>query len=236
MSISHLQELKIAEMLCTRLCHDLTGPIGAVNNGAEFLCEEGFHLQNQAVELVVNSAAQAVHRLQFYRQAYGRVNHSGEACLSDIKRMAAEFFQGTKITLDWPDAHTDASGISVGVKMARLVINLILITSHALIRGGTVMVRLEPLENGGKAISITGEGTSVKWEREAADAISGKLRIDQIDPKTVQFALCHMLSEELDVTLTVQAEEGRIAITALQPGVAVMQPTSAPVPEVATQF
>jgi histidine phosphotransferase ChpT len=45
-----IEELRMAEMLCTRLCHDLTGPIGAVNNGAEFLSEEGFNLQNQAVD------------------------------------------------------------------------------------------------------------------------------------------------------------------------------------------
>ena len=45
-------QLRMAELLCTRLCHDLTGPIGAVNNGAEFLSEEGFNLQNQAVELI----------------------------------------------------------------------------------------------------------------------------------------------------------------------------------------
>jgi histidine phosphotransferase ChpT len=51
-----IPELKLAELLCTRLCHDLTGPIGAVSNGAEFLSDEGFELQGQAVELIVSSA------------------------------------------------------------------------------------------------------------------------------------------------------------------------------------
>ena len=52
-----IAETKLAEMLCTRLCHDLTGPIGAVNNGAEFLDEEGFDMQNEAVQLIVTSVA-----------------------------------------------------------------------------------------------------------------------------------------------------------------------------------
>ena len=56
-------ELRMAELLCTRLCHDLTGPIGAVNNGAEFLGDEGFSMQGQAVELIISSAFSAVVRL-----------------------------------------------------------------------------------------------------------------------------------------------------------------------------
>ena len=63
-----VSELKFAELLCTRLCHDLTGPIGAIANGAEFLSDEGFDMQGQAIELISSSAAQAVSRLQFYRK------------------------------------------------------------------------------------------------------------------------------------------------------------------------
>ena len=55
-------ENRLAEMLCTRLCHDLTGPIGAVNNGAEFLGDEGFDMQNEAVQLILSSAHEAVNR------------------------------------------------------------------------------------------------------------------------------------------------------------------------------
>ena len=74
-----IDELRMAELLCTRLCHDLTGPIGAVSNGAEFLSEEGFNMQGQAVELITSSAFSAVTRLQFYRMAYGKVRDHGEA-------------------------------------------------------------------------------------------------------------------------------------------------------------
>ena len=85
-------DTKLAEMIATRLCHDLTGPIGAVNNGAEFLDEEGFDMQNEAVQLIVSSAHEAVNRLQFYRQAYGRVGEMGEASLSEKKQLTVDFF------------------------------------------------------------------------------------------------------------------------------------------------
>src|SRR6185295_14480709 len=108
-----IEELRMAELLCTRLCHDLTGPIGAVNNGAEFLAEEKFNLQGQAVELITTSAFSAVTRLQFYRMAYGKVKEQGEANLGEKQKLSGEFFSDTKITLDWPDSHGDAAGVSI---------------------------------------------------------------------------------------------------------------------------
>ena len=113
-------DTKLAEMIATRLCHDLTGPIGAVNNGAEFLDEEGFDMQNEAVQLILSSAHEAVNRLQFYRQAYGRVGEAGEASLAEKKKLTMDFFSGTKVKIDWPDTHTDAAGMAISQKMLQL--------------------------------------------------------------------------------------------------------------------
>ena len=141
-------ELRMAELLCTRLCHDLTGPIGAVNNGAEFLAEEGFNMQNQAVDLIVSSAFSAVSRLQFYRMAYGNVKDGGEVSLSDKQKLATDFFSGSKTTVDWPDSAAEGSGVSVSVKMARLIFNLLIMASGALIRGGA------PLPDGEREVLV----------------------------------------------------------------------------------
>src|SRR5271156_4908152 len=98
-----MSEYTFAELLCTRLCHDLTGPVGAVANGAEFMSEEGFEMQGQHLDLITSSAEQAVARLQFYRKAYGRITEDGEAHLAEQKKIARDFFAGGKVTLDWPD-------------------------------------------------------------------------------------------------------------------------------------
>ncbi len=145
-----IDELQMAELLCTRLCHDLTGPIGAVHNGAEFLEEDGFNLQGQAMELIVSSAFSAVARLQFYRMAYGVMRDHGEASLSDKQKLVVDFFAGSKITLDWPDSHADAAGVSISLKMSRLIFNLIIVASGALIRGGTISIRIGQDEQGRK--------------------------------------------------------------------------------------
>ena len=215
-------ELKLAELLCTRLIHDITGPIGAVNNGAEFLKEEGFDMQNQAIDLITSSASEAVNRLQFYRKAYGRINDDGEASLADNKKITHDFLAGagSKIKLDWPDIHTDASGVSVSRKMARLVINLIIISTTTLIRGGTISVRVTAIggdENSpyDKQISVEASGTHIKWEKEMEQILSGQTGDADLTPKTVQPYFTRKLAEEISIELNWEVSEKSCVLTAL---------------------
>jgi histidine phosphotransferase ChpT len=201
-----VSELKLAELLCTRLCHDLTGPIGALANGAEFLSDEGFDLQGQAIELINSSAAQAVSRLQFYRKAYGRINDDGEADLSEQKKITEDFFAGSKIALDWPDMHTTASGVSVSIKMSRLLLNLIIIASATLLRGGTLSVRLSA-DNGTKEVKVQANGPAIKWDKEIEDTLKGTIDPDELAPKTAQAELTRQLVKELAADFTWQVTE-----------------------------
>jgi len=210
-------DLRMAELLCTRLCHDLTGPICAVHNGAEFLSEEGFNLQGQAVDLIVSSAQSAVARLQFYRVAYGRVKDQGEAPLAERQKMAADFFADSKIALDWPDSHTDASGVSISLKMLRLLFNLLIITSGTLIRGGTIGVRIEQWEDGNNHLTVIANGTAIKWEQQTYDILSGRLDTSHADAKNIQCFLTRMLAEELGATMNMRASETDVVIEVIKP-------------------
>jgi len=218
-------ETKLAEMLATRLCHDLTGPIGAVNNGAEFLDEEGFNMENEAVQLIVSSAHEAVNRLMFYRQAYGRVGDAGEACLADKKKIALDFFSGTKIKLDWPDSHTDAAGIPISQKMSRLLLNTMIIVGSSLIRGGTLSVRLSMSDAGDKVIQVTGEGETVKLDADTAAILQltgdrGAWEQVALSPKTAQPFLALMLAEELGASLAHHVGNGSLEVLLTQRQVA----------------
>jgi len=210
-------DLRIAEMVCTRLCHDLTGPIGAVNNGAEFLNEEGFDMQSQAVDLIVSSALEAVSRLQFFRQAYGRVNDQGEAALSEKKRITQDFFSGSKVVLDWPDQYTDATTVSISNKMVRLMMNMIIIAAATLIKGGTISVKLDIVQDNAKEVRITATGPMVKWETEMAQALEGKTVVDALTPKSVQPYLSWRLAKEINANITTSASDDKFEIIATKP-------------------
>jgi len=220
-----VSELKMAEMLCTRLCHDLTGPIGAVNNGAEFLEEEGFKMENEALQLILSSAAEAVHRLQFYRMAYGRINDAGEACLAQKKQLVEDFFSTTKIILDWPDSHTDAAKISISQRMARLVLNLLIIASGTLIKGGRIALRLSQDEQGDKHVTIQAEGDVIKMDDDVLRILQRKVTDPALTPKTVQLLLTLLLADEIDATLDFELAEGGFRIAVAQKATIAVEPS-----------
>ena len=209
--------LRMAELLCTRLCHDLTGPIGAVNNGAEFLSEEGFNLQSQAVELIVSSAFSAVTRLQFYRMAYGQMRDHGEANLTDKQKLAADFFMDSKVALDWPDSHTDAAGVSVSLKMSRLIFNLLILASGSLIRGGTISVRISKDDAGRKVMTVAARGTGLKWDEDINQALTGSTTAEGLNPKNVQAYLTRCFYEELSATLSCVVDGEELMLQVVQP-------------------
>lgn len=212
-------ELKLAEMLCTRLCHDLTGPIGAVNNGAEFLEEEGFEMEHEALQLILTSAAEAVHRLQFYRTAYGRLSDGGEACLAQKKQLVEDFFSTTKIAIDWPDSHTDAAQISISQRMARLILNLLIISAAVLIKGGRISVRLQQDAKGEKHVSIVASGDMIKIEDDILRVLRRESTLSQLTPKTAQIALTLMLADDVQATLDFALTSDRFEVTVIQKAV-----------------
>lgn len=210
------EESRMAELLCTRLCHDLTGPIGAVSNGAEFLSDEGFNMQNQAVELITSSAFSAVTRLQFYRFAYGSVKDGGEANLADKQKLASDFFASSNVTLDWPDSHADGSNVSISTKMARLLMNLMIIASSVLMRGGTLAVRITQDDNGAKRITVTAKGTHVKWDEEIGKIFAGGVSQDALTPKNVQIALTRQHLMELQAVISHRVNEEELVLEVVQ--------------------
>jgi len=56
MSNTSSLELQLAPLLCARLCHDLAGPFGAVNNGAELLNDDGEDSVDMARDLITDCA------------------------------------------------------------------------------------------------------------------------------------------------------------------------------------
>ncbi len=86
-----LIDMRVAELLASRLCHDLVGPIGAVNNGMELLEDEDLGMSDDAIQLSASSARQAANILQFYRLAYGMAGGRIGGGLGDLRELATGF-------------------------------------------------------------------------------------------------------------------------------------------------
>jgi histidine phosphotransferase ChpT len=169
-------DLRIAELLAARLCHELVSPIGAINNGVELL-EDDPDFAADASGLIAQSATQATRRLQFYRVAYG----STAPIAVELGRKAAiDLFADGKIVCNWPEGLAPA-----GIKLA---CNLLLVAAEALPRGGRLtLAAADPLE-------IHAEGEGARLPAHLPDALTGALAADAVDARSVQAAFTGALA------------------------------------------
>lgn len=135
-----LKATDLAAMLCSRVCHDLINPIGAIGNGLEVLADptQGA-MAESAQELIVNSAKQARNKLEFARLAFGASSTAGtDIDTRECERVARLLFEIEKADLDWK-----VPLILLPKHKAKLLMNMLLIGTMAVPRGGLVTALVE---------------------------------------------------------------------------------------------
>ena len=200
---SSVVDTRVLALLCARLCHELIGPITAINNGTELLADEDLDFADDAVELIGVGARQAADRLQFYRFAYG---FSGEAAIGTQPRdLAARLFGGSRITCEYSE-----SAAVLPLEWQRLACNLLLVAADALPRGGRLVLATAILE-----IEAIGEATSLSPETLAALTLVAS--VDGLTARTVQAYFAGVLAASLGCRLVGTAESGRVRLAAVIP-------------------
>ncbi len=163
-----LVDLKVVQLMSSRLCHDLVGPVGAVNNGLELMGEDRGQNRSEddaALDLAQRSAKQAAGRLAFFRAAFG----AGRGRFNDARRLIEGFLDGGKVVLDWPRGETPDGNEGISAEAFKLFLNMVLLGVGALPRGGTLGVGFTVLPEGlGMAVSARGPGACIKDDLKAA--------------------------------------------------------------------
>ena len=195
-----IDDFDLAALLCSRLCHDLIGPVGAIGNGLEVLeDEQDASMREQALELVGQSAEQAVRKLRFYRLAFGAATGGG-ADVAEARRAAEEMFADSKIKLAWP---SDAAPLER--PQLKLLMNLVLAGAEALPRGGELTV--DPL---GLAVEARGQNARL------SDAAEGALRGggEAVQAKVAPVLLAARLAQRLGRAIEVDRATDRVRLAA----------------------
>ena len=209
-----MSDLNLAAMLCSRLCHDLVGPIGAIGNGIELLSgEDDPEMRVQALGLLEMSAKQATARLRFYRLAFGAAG-SDEVPISvhDAREAALAMFEGAKVAADWPAA--DGGDVNIRKIAVRLALNLVAIAGAALLRGGTLSIRLVPVSSGWR-IQIDAKGPTVRLDENTRSILSGGCELDEIDARDIQIYYASALARAIDSRIEIaRPEADRIVLSA----------------------
>jgi histidine phosphotransferase ChpT len=194
-----MPSIDFASLLCSRLCHDLVSPIGALTNGVELLADENDPaMRAQCMSLLEDSARQAANRLKFFRLAFGAGGGYGaEVDVREIKAAIEGLFSPDKVALEWM-----VPAVTLPKSAVKTLLNLALLAGEALLRGGTLSLAAE-LAGGHIEIGVKAEGPRTLLSDDLRLALQGKLPVDQIDARAAPAAL---------VAALVQAHHGQLQL------------------------
>jgi histidine phosphotransferase ChpT len=208
--MSMLLEMRVVELLNSRLCHELVSPVGAINNGVELLGEEDPDFVRDAIQLIGQSARKASQRLQFYRFAYGTTvsASAGSGAPPSGRDLSLGLFEETKVRCEW-----QAGAATLPSDWQRLACNMLVLGGEALPRGGSVVVR--PLRAGASGIEVMAEGESVNITPEMRAALDPTVAVDQLTSRTIQAYFAARLAGQLGAVLAlIEAEPQRALLRA----------------------
>jgi len=187
-----MNPIDLASLLCSRLCHDLMSPVGALNNGVELLADEHDPaMRDRCMDLLAESARTSANKLKFFRLAFGAAGGFGEAIDTSEARTAVEGLFGADKRIETGWMVGDAK-LSKGA--TKLLLNLALIAGDALVRGGRLDIGAETGANG-LEIVIRAEGPRVVID-SGVKAMLVDGGDDAVEPRSAGAWLAYSLAQE----------------------------------------
>jgi histidine phosphotransferase ChpT len=187
-----MNPVDLASLLCSRLCHDLMSPVGALNNGLELLADETDpDMRDKCLELLEDSARATANKLKFFRLAFGAGGGFGDEIDTGEARAALEgLFGGDgKIDLGWMVGDEKLPKGAI-----RLLLNLALLAGDALVRGGRLAVGAER-GDGGIELAVRAEGPRILLDPVLRETLETGGR-GMIEPRAAGAWLAHSLAAE----------------------------------------
>ena len=188
-----MNSVELASLLCSRLCHDLLSPVGALNNGIELLADEQDpDMRERCLELLAESARATANKLKFFRLAFGAGGGFGDEIDTREARTALEGLYGAdkRTELGWMVADDKLPKGAV-----KLLLNLAMIAGDALVRGGRLDVGAER-RNGSLEMVIRAEGPRILLDPKLRETIAKGHSDGEVEPRAAGAWLAHTLAAE----------------------------------------
>jgi len=192
-----MNSVDFASLLCSRLCHDLMSPVGALNNGIELLADETDpEMREKCLELLADSARASANKLKFFRLAFGAAGGFGEEIDTHEAEVALEGLFGAerRIELGWVVGDDKLPKTAV-----KVLLNLALIAGDALVRGGRLDVGAE---RSGDAVelAVRAEGPRILLDPVLRETLSNGAS-GAVEPRAAAAWLAHNLISEAQGTI-----------------------------------
>jgi histidine phosphotransferase ChpT len=199
--------LDLAALLCSRVCHDLISPVGAIVNGIEVFEEDkDEETRTFALDLIKKSAQQASAKLQFCRLAFGAAGSSGAQIeTGDAENAARGLIEDDKIKIVWNLPRELRPKNQV-----KLLLNMLLIAAGAIPRGGILTVDPVP---GGPGFRVTATGLNARVTPTTVELLVGSPS-QAVDAHGIQPFYTGILARECGLAVSAAAEGEAVVVTA----------------------
>ncbi|MEJ0049966.1 MAG: histidine phosphotransferase family protein [Methylovirgula sp.] len=205
-----LGSLDLAALLCSRVCHDVISPVGAIVNGLEMLDEEKDpEMRGFALDLVKKSAHTASARLQFCRLAFGAAGSAGAAIdTGDAEKVTRGLLEDDRTKLSW-----NVPRILMAKDKVKLILNLCLIAAAAIPRGGVITVNVDTREPT-PHIDVEANGTNARLASHVPQLLACAPENNQVDAHGIQAFYTGLIARAAQLSLNVTAEPEKVRIEA----------------------
>jgi histidine phosphotransferase ChpT len=209
MSGTTIEALDLAALLCSRVCHDLISPVGAIVNGLEVLAEDNDEATKEfAREVIAKSAATASAKLQYCRIAFGAAGSAGaQIDLGDAEKIARGFLEDDKTKLAW-----NLPRLLLAKNRVKLLLNMLLIAAQAIPRGGQLTV--DPVGEGDAlGFKVSAAGTNAKVPPGVAPLLAGEPS-EALDAHRIQPFYAGLLARACGLTAAAALEGETVVVSA----------------------
>nr|WP_137676389.1 histidine phosphotransferase family protein [Parerythrobacter lutipelagi] len=212
--MSDNSSVDLAALLCSRLCHDMLSPIGALNNGLELLADERDpEMRAKCMELLEQSARASADKLKFFRLAFGAAGGYGEMVEVDEPKAAISALIGEnkRITVNWALAEGKLPKDAV-----KVLLNLAHIAIDALIRGGTLDIGAE-MRDGASEIVVRASGSRLAFDEDIGRVLQGELAAGELTGRTAPAHMLYLLAEQAGGGLQYKVNDDTLVLGAVLP-------------------
>ena len=210
MSGTPIEALDLAALLCSRVCHDLISPVGAIVNGLEVLAEEkDEETKTFALDLIKKSAGTASAKLQFCRIAFGAAGSAGaQIDLGDAETITRGFFEDDKTKLAW-----NLPRVLLPKNRVKLLLNMLLIAGQTIPRGGRLTV--DPIGAGDSmGFKVSAAGVNAKVPPAVAALLAGDAGEAALDAHRIQPFYAGLLAQACGVKVAMAMEGEAVVVSA----------------------